>query len=86
MPNGDTITLKKEDLMKVWACLVNEDFELAYHHLYESQDACEGSEPDAPFEHWWTDEEGMDMVRQMRLASGIPKGYMYGDVPERKGG
>lgn len=62
----EMITVRKDRLVKIWACLVLEDFEEAYHNLYAAMAEDEGADEWNPFSKWWTEEEGYRALREQR--------------------
>jgi len=69
----DTITIDKEKLMNVWACLVMDDIEQAYHQLYTAWNDREDANPFNAFSDWWTDDEMDAALKRMRELIGEPE-------------
>ncbi len=69
----DFIAINKEKLMNVWACLVMDSHEEAYHQLYTAWSEDPHADPYHAFDMWWTDKEGMDALERMRGVIGEPE-------------
>ena len=68
----DFIAINKERLMNVWACLVMDAPEEAYHQLYSAWSDDPNADPLNWFSEWWTTEEAEAALKRMREIIGEP--------------